>query len=33
MKSLRRLIVPGIGVSLRMRRALDMRFHRPPPRG
>ncbi len=33
MKSLKRLIVPGIGVSLRMRRALDMRFHRQSARG
>jgi uncharacterized protein (TIGR02996 family) len=28
LRSLRRLIVPGIGVSLRMRRALEMRFIR-----
>jgi uncharacterized protein (TIGR02996 family) len=28
LRGLRRLVVPGIGVSLRMRRALDQRFHR-----
>ncbi|MDB5309399.1 MAG: hypothetical protein JWO38_3601 [Gemmataceae bacterium] len=28
LRGLRRLVVPGIGVSIRMRRALDSRFHR-----
>jgi hypothetical protein len=28
LRHLRRLLVPGIGVSLRMRRALEARFHR-----
>jgi hypothetical protein len=32
LKALRRLVVPAIGVSMRMRRALDARFHRPPAR-
>lgn len=32
LRALRRLIVPGIGLSLSMRRALDMRFHRSPLR-